>query len=215
MRLTKDHSVPLWLNYHVGTEQTKADHYLLGRRFPLQPASKAYWGVKRLPLPVADLPPTTVREALARRRSTRRFSPSPVDYKVIASMVHAAYGPTHDLAGMKLLAAPSAGARYPVEVYLAFQNIKGAPHGLYHYDHLGQSIELLKEGLLTNDLVEAQVLDNRLIVREAAVVIAMSAVFSRTCEKYGDRGYRFVLLDAGHLCQNLWLAATCLDALCQ
>jgi SagB-type dehydrogenase family enzyme len=103
---------------------------------------------------------------------------------------------------------PSAGARYPLEVYVVADGINGITQGLYHFRPDTASLEGMF--LLDNDVLESSKYLNYPWSRDAAVKIFVTAVFSRTLDKYGERGYRYVILEAGHLVQNLLLSSSAL-----
>jgi SagB-type dehydrogenase family enzyme len=106
-------------------------------------------------------------------------------------------------------AAPSAGALYPAEIYLGVRAVRGFEAGIYHYEVPEASLALLNGGNHADRLCE--ICCGQDYARQAAMVVLISAVVERTKRKYGDRGYRYVLLDVGHLGQNLYLACTALD----
>ena len=138
-------------------------------------------------------------EALASRRSVREFTSEPLSLEQVSQLLWAAQGITADWGGRT---APSAGALYPLEVYVA------TAEGLSHYLPDGHRLETvsgtdLREALARAALGQTQVSD-------APVVFVISAVTARTAEKYGDRAERYVQLEAGHACQNLLLEAVAL-----
>jgi SagB-type dehydrogenase family enzyme len=151
-------------------------------------------------------------EALRRRRSIRDYAPRPLPLPALGRLLHASYGvrghrkmagdtePTADRT------APSAGGRYPLELYVAAQSVEGLGDGVYHYDALAHELELRREGTAQPAIAELAL--GQAIAREANVVIAVAAARERTMWKYGQRGYRFLFLDAGHVGQNVYLAAT-------
>jgi SagB-type dehydrogenase family enzyme len=108
----------------------------------------------------------------------------------------------------ELRVAPSAGALYPVETYLSVQKVEGIGQGIYHYNVRLHELDLLRSGDLRFDLARAA-LDQDFLA-EAAVVFAWTAVFPRSKWKYQERAYRYVYLDAGHIAQNVALAAVAL-----
>lgn len=107
---------------------------------------------------------------------------------------------------------PSAGARYPLEIYLIIFESKEMELGIYHYNVKEHSLELIKKGNFRDLMVE--LLYGQELVKKASLVILISAVFSRTQNKYGERGYRYILFDAGHLGQNIYLVATSMNLGC-
>jgi SagB-type dehydrogenase family enzyme len=102
-------------------------------------------------------------------------------------------------------AAPSAGALYPIESYVVVHAVDGVETGVHHYDVEHHRLELVRAGDLRRPLADAA--GGQPIAREAAAVFVWSAVFDRCKIKYGQRAYRYVYLDAGHIAQNLALAA--------
>lgn len=101
--------------------------------------------------------------------------------------------------------APSAGALYPVETYLSVQDVEGLAPGIYHFDVANFELELLKPGNHRDDVALACL--NQQFLADAAVVFIWTAVYGRNFYKYGERGLRYIFMDAGHLCQNVLLAA--------
>jgi SagB-type dehydrogenase family enzyme len=107
-----------------------------------------------------------------------------------------------------LRSVPSAGALYPVETYLSVQMVEAIEAGIYHYSVREHELELLRTGDFQAAVSEAA-LDQGFLA-EAAVVFAWTAVFARSKWKYKERAYRYVYLDAGHIAQNVALAAVAL-----
>jgi SagB-type dehydrogenase family enzyme len=101
---------------------------------------------------------------------------------------------------------PSAGALYPLELFVIAQDVEGLDGGLYHFDPFENRITQLRHRLATEALAEA--LPQPDIVGEANVILVIAGFLDRTRQKYGERGYRFMLLEAGHLAQNACLWAT-------
>ena len=106
-------------------------------------------------------------------------------------------------------AGHSGGALYPAEIYLGIRRVSGVEPGIYHYNVPDHALELLKPGDPTEKLHEACCQQE--YAKQAAVVFLISGVFQRTKRKYGERGYRYVFLDVGHLGQNIYLSCTELD----
>ncbi len=109
-------------------------------------------------------------------------------------------------------AAPSAGALYPIEIYTVVNRVDGLQAGLYHYCVEAHALALL-EADDYRDRATAGCLYQEM-AGDAAVTFVLSAVFPRVCWKYGERGYRYALIEAGHIGQNIYLAATCLRLGC-
>jgi SagB-type dehydrogenase family enzyme len=112
------------------------------------------------------------------------------------------------IGGHAFRAAPSAGALYPIETYVSVQMIEGLEPGLFHYGVREHELEQLRAGDFREAIAEAAL--DQAFLAEAAVVFAWTAVFGRSKWKYGERAYRYIYLDAGHIAQNLALAAVAL-----
>jgi len=148
--------------------------------------------------------------ALVRRRSVRSFAGTPLRLPELAALLRAGYGVTGELRGeseaQPLRAAPSGGALYPLELSVVARRVDGLESGLYHFDPLDDVLEVAggEHPAVAETTPFTDVADG------AAAVIVVSAVFWRSRFKYGLRGYRFTLLEAGHVTQNVLLAATSL-----
>jgi SagB-type dehydrogenase family enzyme len=175
--------------------------------------------VKRLGRPAVELPPPlrpgcTLWDAVGARRSQRMFATEGIAADQLATLLHAAYGVTHVLespqgdGALPLRAVPSGGALYPLELYVAALRVGGLEAGLYHFDPLQRALETVRVGLTPEELASLSTYPE--IVSPCAVLLVIAAVFGRTRFKYGLRGYRFALLEAGHVGQNVVLAATAL-----
>ena len=164
-------------------------------------------------LPAAPLPAVALGDALRGRRTVRSFAPAPLPLPTLAALLHAGYGVTHSSRlpdgspGQPLRAVPSGGALYPLELYLLAQRVDGLEAGLYHYDPWRHALEQLPRGA---EHPPADLTGYPELLEPAAALLLVTAMFWRTRFKYALRGYRFALLEAGHLGQNLGLAATAL-----
>ena len=168
-----------------------------------------------VPLPEPELGKTPFSELVAARRSAREFAPDPVSLDELAGILHAAYGRTHQLLGdappgigPQFRATPSGGGLYPLEVFTLAWRVRGLEPGLYHFDPLRRVLEIVRVGDLTAELASATIYPDP--ATTCAAFLVVTAVFWRTRFKYGLRGYRFALLEAGHVVQNALLAATAL-----
>jgi SagB-type dehydrogenase family enzyme len=148
------------------------------------------------PRPKGDI---SLEEALAARRSVREFTDEPLTMQDLSQLLWAAQGLTASWGGRT---APSAGALYPLEVYLV------TPEGLYHYLPDGHRIEALAHDDRRPTLARAAL--GQEAVADAAAVVIITGVYARTSQKYGDRAERYVHLEAGHAAQNVLLQAVSL-----
>ena len=160
-------------------------------------------------LPRPQTPPkATLAEVLGRRRSMREFSEAPLTLAELSFLLWASGGIADEDDHYEFRTAPSAGALYPVETYLAVHRVNGLAAGIYHYGVKGHVLEALRAGDV-RAATAAAALDQQTAAQAAAVWL-WTAVFARCAWKYGQRAYRYVYLDAGHIAQNLALAATSL-----
>jgi len=143
-------------------------------------------------------------EALRLRRSLRTFAPDAIDLKAAAALLWAAHG----VSAQGHLTVPSAGALYPLEIYLVADHIEGLHAGIYRYNYRDHALEALLKGTVLKALASACFSQNW--VSRAAAAIIITAVYERTTRKYGSRGERYVHLEAGHAAQNIYLKAAAL-----
>ena len=194
-------------------QETKFDAKSLGRnhRPAIAPAPpfKRYTGAATLPLPTDWVMEKSLQETLQYRRSRRRYGAGPLALEQLAMLLWASQGISGQSGNFYFRTAPSAGALYPVETYLSVRNVEAVPAGLYHFQPAEFILERLQEGFC-GDKVAAAALGQRFLA-DAAVVFIWSALLRRNFSKYGHRGLRYVMMDAGHICQNLLLAAEGLE----
>jgi len=148
----------------------------------------------------------SVEEALLKRRSIREYTGEPLTLKEVSQLLWAAQGIT-DPKGFRT--APSAGALYPLEVYVVVGDVDGLAEGVYKYVPKKHELMKVLDGDKRKELYKAAVEQG--CVREGAVSFVFTAVYERTTGKYGDRGIRYVYMEAGHAAQNLCLEAVALD----
>jgi len=143
----------------------------------------------------------SLEEAIAKRRSQRSFTSKRLNSEQIGQLLWAAQGIT----GKKLRvfrSAPSAGALYPMEIYAL------TGEGFYHYIPEKHALEVLKETDLRKEL--SKVALSQSSVKQAVLSIVICAVYERVTSKYAERGKRYVLIEAGHIAQNIHLQAVAL-----
>jgi SagB-type dehydrogenase family enzyme len=186
--------------------------------------SKVRRSVKRHPhlpsvaLPTPSYPKTTFESVVRGRRSRRDFGPQGLSLTELATVLYTAYGVTGDARGpegsedqpLAARSVPSGGALYPLEIYLVARDVERLAAGLYHYDPLEHTLEVIREQ-------EADPVLERLIAKppaefgdpvdSCAVAFFLIGIFWRSRFKYWLRGYQFALLEAGHVVQNLLLGA--------
>lgn len=170
--------------------------------------------------PKIDLPPVqpdhgamSLRQTITSRRSQRSFAAEGLTLSELSAILRLSYGITGELptpggGRQPLRAAPSAGALYAAEMYVSVRDVRGLDAGIYHFEVPDDQLALLRSGDVSERL--AEVCCGQDYALKAAATVLISGVVERTTRKYGDRGYRYVLLDVGHLGQNLYLSGTAL-----
>jgi len=166
-----------------------------------------------LPVPQLD-GLVSVEKSLYNRRSHRDFQDKEISLGQLSQILWAAYGitiPRTDYAFLRggLRTAPSAGGLYPLEIYIAVGKVEGIKSGLYKYVAQGHKIVQTSNEDLRYELCSASY--RQKMIEEAPVSIIYTAIFSRTTDKYKERGReRYVCMDLGHSAQNVYLQAEAL-----
>lgn len=206
--------------FHQSSKNLSKGHLPIARDpkdWPKEWSTVYYKTYERLPQvalpmvpPIADL-----GETIWNRVSSRNFSGEPLSLDALGTLLKYSCGTTRLSSDGKSMrrAQASGGARYPIEVYpLVLRAGEGYGPGLYHYQVKTHALEMLWDHIFT-----PEELDKLFVygwVKNASVILLMTAVFRRNQIKYGERGYRHVLLEAGHIGQNLYLVATALKLKC-
>jgi SagB-type dehydrogenase family enzyme len=159
----------------------------------------------RLPEPRYDSK-TSVEQALLKRRSVKEYKDRPLTLSDVSQLLWAAQGITDAETGFRT--APSAGALYPLEVYVVVGNVGGVKEGAYKYAPQGHQLLKVREGNVRDEL--AAVL-GQTWVGKAAVVIVFFGVYERATTKFGDAGIRYVHMEVGHAAQNVYLQVISLN----
>jgi SagB-type dehydrogenase family enzyme len=148
----------------------------------------------------------SVEETLLKRRSVREYLSEHLSLAEISQLLWSAYGITSE-EGFRT--APSAGALFPLKIYLAAVNINKLEQGFYLYDSKTHTLELRKTGDYAEPLTAGTFFQD--YIGEAAAILIISADYTGPNEKYGDQGKKFTWMDLGHLGQNVHLQAVSLD----
>jgi len=156
----------------------------------------------RLPDPVLD-GDVSLERAVHQRRTIRSFEGKALTLKQLSQLLWAAQGST-GAEGFKR-AAPSAGALYPMDIYGAVGGdcIERLEPGLYHYEPAEHSIDLVKEGDVRRDIAVASL--SQMWMAYAPLTLVITAEYGRIMVKYGQRGIRYAMIEAGHIGQNIFL----------
>lgn len=156
----------------------------------------------KLPEPRFDSD-VSLEQSLLGRRSTRNYTEEPLTLQDVSQLLWAAQGTT-DNRGFRT--APSAGGLYPLEVYIVAGNVANLAPGIYQYGTDLHELIPIIAGDRRSELADAAL--GQTWVKAGAIVIVFTAVYERTTGKYGERGIRYVHIEAGHAAQNLCLQAT-------
>jgi SagB-type dehydrogenase family enzyme len=168
--------------------------------------------------PVIHLPkPGTLKPAsiplentITGRRSIRRFSPAPLTLEELAWLLWCTQGVQNILPPSTIRTVPSAGARHPLDTYVLLNRVKGLNAGLYRYIALEHAVAPVRVDAKIGALLRDACLGQDMVTMAALTFFWVADVY-RSAWRYSERAWRYVFLDAGHVCQNLYLGATPLE----
>lgn len=149
---------------------------------------------------------TSLEEAILKRRSIRDYRKESLSLKEVSQILWSAQGITDEASGLR--SSPSAGATFPLEVYLAVSNVKDLNAGLYKYNPFNNTLKLLAEGDKRFDIANAALKQGS--IEKSAAIVILTAVYERTSVRYGNRTERYVNMEIGHAGQNIYLQAVSL-----
>jgi SagB-type dehydrogenase family enzyme len=199
-----DDPTTLSLLFHLNSEPWLNDEAYTAARPPAE--VRRVVGVAnevKLPAPASS----PLMDLVVRRRSCRAFAPRTVPAATVSSLLAAAYGLVDegqiDPGAMQRRAVPSAGGLFPLEMYALLRRVEDIDDGLYHYGALGHALQRIQAGDLLPSLEAA--FYTYPFIRDCNLVLMVTAEFQRTQKKYGPRGYRYILIEAGHVGQNVCL----------
>lgn len=163
---------------------------------------------QKIPLPEPRIDrPADIWDVILKRRSVRQYaSRKSMALDELALLLWATQGITAESRQFQFRAAPSAGGLYPIETYLMARDVGGLEPGIYHFRPHRFDLEFIRPGDRSIDLANAAL--GQRIVADAQVCFVWTAVVERSRWKYRQRAFRYIYLDAGHIAQNLYLAAT-------
>lgn len=151
-----------------------------------------------------------LRQAIEGRRSIRKYSQEPLTIEELSYLLWVTQGVVQVTHGATFRNVPSAGARHALETYLLINNVRDVPDGIYRF----LAIEHKLVEINTDPGIADRVTEGCLgqdFIRKSAVTFIWTADAYRMKWRYGERGYRYLHLDAGHACQNLYLGAGSID----
>lgn len=165
-----------------------------------------------MPLPPPGQSTAPLGEAIRARRTPQRLVDGEMTLDQLSTLLFQSAGVTRDdpdgLFARPLRAAPSAGAMFPLDLFFHATNVAGLDNGLYHYDVHEHRVATVHDRDCTAELEGALVQPD--LARTGCVIAMIVATFERATQKYGDRGFRFALIESGHIAQNMLLTATAL-----
>jgi SagB-type dehydrogenase family enzyme len=152
----------------------------------------------------------SLRECIEKRKSIREYSQKPLTLEELSYLLWCTQGVKEKTDRHILRTVPSAGARHPFETFILVKNVTGLKPGLYRF--IGTKHSLIPHNL-ENDIAEKikHACGEQELFDPCAAVFIWAAVAYRTTWRYWERGYRYILIDAGHICQNLYLAGESID----
>ncbi len=180
---------------------------------PVQKAAPPDSRIIRLPTPEEwTIPPCDLETAIVNRQSHRRFTAEPLSLDELAFLLWATQGVrsvVHEAAVLRTV--PSAGCRHPFETYLVVLLVTGLVNGIYRYLPLDHSVVYMKQVENLPGKISAATHGQR-FAGQAAVTFIWTALPARTEWRYAEASYKVIALDAGHVCQNLYLACEAIGA---
>ena len=164
--------------------------------------------MKELPKPTVA-GKISVEQAIKDRRTIRSFRPKALSAEMFSQLLWSAQGVTED-SGFKR-AAPSAGAMYPMDVYASLGKncVVGFEEGTYHYEPEKHAVWVHAQKDARNQLAVASL--SQMWMAQAPLILIITAEYDRIAVKYGQRGVRYAMIEAGHIAQNIFLQAQALD----
>lgn len=194
-----------WI-FHRGTCRSELNTLQLQDAQSLQESYKEYLSAPTVLLPRIKIPSVQFADLVSERYSCRRFTNEPVQLQDVANILFAGYGKcsTIILGENEFIwrTVPSGGGLYPLELYLLVTNVAGLEPGIYHYVITPGLLEIVKIVNLPKSFLE-NIFMHQPYVAAAPLIIVATSVIERTMKKYFDRGYRYILFEAGHAFQNM------------
>lgn len=163
----------------------------------------------RISLPEPEtlsLPDLSLRRAIEKRKSIRSYADIPIDLGELSFLLWTTQGIKQVFPGATLRTVPSAGARHALETYLLINRVTGLEPGLYRFLALEHALVMIDPDYRVGEKICAACL-GQTFVKTCGATFIWAAVPPRMNWRYSERGYRYLFLDAGHVCQNLYLGA--------
>jgi len=178
---------------------------------------KSYPSSKKIILPKIDSSNIhnndDIFELISKRKSKREYSDNPITIDELSILLKYSCGVMEDSDNHYSRAQPSAGGRYPIELYVYIHKPSGKlPSGVYHYNVKDHALDVLSQNTITKEFLAENFTYEW--VQDSSMCIIFTGAFDRTKMKYGERGYRYTLLEAGHIAQNMYLVCENLNIRC-
>ncbi len=157
-------------------------------------------GGEMVDLPKPQFTNVSLEECIQKRRSVRNFENKELSLQQISNILWSAQGITDSV--RELRAVPSAGATYPLEIFVAKRD------GLFRYIPDGHKLKKEIDGDIRKEIAKAAL--SQMFIADAGIVIVITAVYNRTARRYGERAYRYINNEVGHCAQNIHLEAVAL-----
>ncbi len=147
----------------------------------------------------------SLESALQNRRTVREFTGGHISRDILDDLVWAAYGHTHSDGPKKMRTAPSAGATYPIEIYLVLHNVNDYTDGIYLHDTRNEQLISIKEGGYLNDICRASFEQDFIPLANVSFLLVYNP--GKIMRRYGRESRKYALLECGHIAQNILLTA--------
>ncbi|UCG63075.1 MAG: SagB/ThcOx family dehydrogenase [Candidatus Zixiibacteriota bacterium] len=188
-----------------GDAGSKAESPGWGKAVPLY---KEYPEATKIELPVPGRTDASLEEVAQQRKSVRSFADRGITLMDLSRLLLTADGLTHGRGDWQMRTAPSGGALYPIDIYVFVSRVETLAAGLYHFQVSDSSLELVTSGDFDERIHVAS--NEQGAVGNSPITVILTARFDRSTVKYSDRGYRYTYIEAGCICQNVYLQATAL-----
>jgi SagB-type dehydrogenase family enzyme len=206
----------VWQDFHINCKNSLSS-FFLSEEEALEWTASINKCLDFSTLPTIDLPTPNLNQSvdffdiLERRRSAQAFQSIEIDQQILSTLLFCTCGivKRDETLHTAWRTSPSAGGLYPIDLFFYMATDHLFPSGIYHYNPERHAVSIIEKQDKKDFLLEAT-FDNEQI-RQAALVFFFALVPERATYKYGDRGYRYALLEAGHMAQNLNLCATALN----
>jgi len=207
----------LWELYHENSKVSQYNNATLSKQKMIEKLDRMdevliYDTSPRIALPETLPLDERVDDILKNRISVREMSPKTLSLAEVSTLLFYSYGATRDNADTGISRAfrivPSGGALYPLELYFYSTHIEGIDNGFYHYNPIKNELRYILKG--NYDEVLSKAIIQKEFVSDSSILVFITAIFERSMFKYGERGYRLILLEAGHVSQNLALVSNAL-----